>query len=1066
MTLSDVAIQRPVFTTMLSLGVVVLGVMGLSRLGVNLFPDVQLPVVTVTTIYPGASPSEIETQISERLEDAVVSLPGVKGLQSFSRDSVSVLVIEFQLDVDIMDATTQVRERVSRARGQLPRDAEEPTVARFDIGAAPILTYTLSGDVDVQGIRRYATEELRNELEQIDGVASVSVLGGQERQVNVLLDLERIQGVGLTPLAVVERIRASNLSVPAGGFDEGTRRIAVRTLGELGSIDQLRDLALGGGLDGSLVRLRDVADVEDGFVDPTTMVRANGDPAVVLEVLKASGANTVAVSEAVQARLRSLSMPDGITPHLIIDQAAFIVENTHEVEIALLYGGAMAILIILVFLLDLRSTFISGMALPTSVLGAFFLMYLFGFTLNMMTLIGLSLAIGLLIDDSIVVRENIMKHLERGEDPITAASRGTREITLAVLATTATLCAVFVPIAFTGGIAGQFLQEFGITVAGATVLSMFVAFTLDPMLSARLAVVKKPGEDDRGLFGFLVRPMSRFYAWMDGVYYALLRTILARPWRMALAAILALFALVGSGALAVLMGNDFMPAEDRGQFTVTIELPAGTRLEESARLSQPVERELLEDPDFVTLYTRVGHNGQSNLVTWRVVAVPKTERTRTQTELKDAVRALIARRIPYAEVAIADPGLVEGVPDYPIQINVMGDDLDAIAEVAERFGATLRAIPGVQDVDVHYLPGSPELAIQVDRDRASQLGVPLAAIAMTTRASIEGEVAGVYRDHATGDELDIRVRLREADRDDARLVSDLRIPTPTGFVPLSDLARLERAEGPSEIQHYQRQRVILVTAAPKGRTLSDVVAEFNAAIADDPLPPGVHYRFRGQVELMNESNANMALAMLLGFVFIYLVLASQFESFMHPATIMTALPLAMVGAIVALFLQGSPMSMGALIGVILLMGLVTKNGILLVDHAVVKVREEGWTPKRAILAAGPARLRPIVMTSAAMVLGMLPTALGNGPGSEFRGPMAMGVIGGVISSTILTLVLVPVFFLMFDALKNFVVRWGFGRPSGGPLTEKTHNLELVAELVVVAPLYVFMALLLAALFVT
>lgn len=1063
MTLSDVAIKRPVFTTMLSLGIVVLGLMGLSRLGVNLFPDVQFPVVTVTTIYPGASPSEVETQVTEKLEDAIVSLPGVKAIQSFSRDSVSVLVVEFNLDVDVMEAATLARERVAQTRALLPREVEEPTVARIDVGAAPIMTYTLSGTTDVQRVRRYATEDLRSYLEQIDGVASINVLGGRERQVNVLLDLDRIQGIGLTPLAVVERIRSSNLSVPAGGFDEGTRRISVRTLGELRSVDELRELPLGNGPDGSLVRLRDVAAVEDGYVDLDTIVRANGEPAVVFEVLKASGANTVAVSEAVRERLAELRMPEGIAANLILDQAEFILENTHEVEIALFFGGAMAILIILVFLLDLRSTFISSLALPTSVLGAFFLMFVLDFTLNMMTLLGLSLAIGLLIDDSIVVRENIMKHLERGEDPVVAASKGTREITLAVLATTATLCAVFVPIAFTGGIVGQFFREFGLTVAGATIFSAWVAFTLDPMLSARLAAQKKPGEDGHGIFGFITRPMTRFYELTDGLYYAFLRTILAKRWRMALAGVMAFGVLFGSCALTPLMGNNFVAPEDRGQFNVDIELPAGMRLEETARLSLAAERELLEDPEFVTLYARAGVSGRGNVLGWRVVAVPKTERTRTQGDLKAAVRAVILRHMPFAEISISDPGIVEGARDYPIQINVTGENLEEIAGVAEHFGDVLRRMPGTQDVDVQYQPGSPELAIQVDRDRASQLGIPLAMVAMTARASIEGEVAGLYRDRETGDEIDIRVRLEEEDRNSAALVANLRIPTPGGFVPLSDLASVARTEGPSEIQHYQRQRVVLVTASPNGRPLSDIVTEFEATMARETLPPGVSYVWRGQVEMMNESNTNMALALLLGFVFIYLVLASQFESFMHPATIMTALPLAVVGAIVALFLQGSSMSMGAMIGIILLMGLVTKNGILLVDHAVAKVREEGVTPHQAILDAGPARLRPILMTSAAMVLGMLPTALSNGPGSEFRGPMAMGVIGGVISSTLLTLVVVPVFFLFFDGLKNWVIRWVFGRPSGGPPSDKNRNVELMAELIVVSPLYLIMTLALASL---
>lgn len=1029
MTLSDVSIKRPVFTTMVSLGVALLGLLAVFRLGVNLFPDIQFPIVTVSTVYPGASPAEVEQQVTEKLEDAIVSLPGVDNITSFSRDSVSIVVVQFELDVDIMEAATLVRERVAQTRGQLPRSIEDPTVARVDVNAAPIMTYTLSGG-DTQQLRDFAEDELRPLLEQVDGVASVNVAGGRERQVNVLLDLDRIMSIGMTPLSVVERIRAENLSVPAGGFDEGQRRIAVRTLGELTSIDELRALPIGHGTDGSIVRLGDVGTIEDGFTDLDQVVRANGEPAVVFEVAKASGANTVATSEGVRERLTTIHFPTGVEPHLIMDQADFILENAEEVQTSLIYGGAAAILVILIFLLDLRSTFISALALPTSVLGAFFLMWLLDFTLNMMTLLGLSLAIGLLIDDSIVVRENIMKHLERGEDPIVAASKGTREITLAVLATTATLCAVFVPVAFTGGIVGQFFREFGLTIAGATIISAYVAFTLDPMLSARLAVQMKAGDEGHGFFGFITRPMTRFYETLDGLYHALLRFITGGRVRMGIVLALALGMLMSTGALMPLMGNEFTSAEDRGQFNVEIELPAGTRIEETARLSLEGEREVLDDDDFITVYARVGSGGRSNFVVWRIVAVPKTEREAGQDELKERVRAIVRRHMPTAEISISDPGIVEGGATQPIQIYVTGEDLDAIAATASHFGDVMRRIPGAVDVDVQYSPGSPELELHVDRDRATQRGVPLALVASTVRASVEGELAGLYRDG--DDEIDIRVRLREEDRDSAPLIANLRVPTAGGFVPLTDFVTATRGEGPSEIQRFDRQRTVVVLASREGRPLGDIVNEFEAAIHDEPLPEGVAYIWRGEVEMMNESNENMLIAIGLGILFIYLVLASQFESFMHPVTIMMALPLAIVGAIVALFLNASAVSMGASIGMILLMGLVTKNGILLIDHAVTRVREDGMTPREAILDAGPSRLRPILMTSAAMVLGMLPTALNTGPGSEFRSPMAIGVIGGVISSTFLTLLVVPVFYLFMEGLKNvsadIVVRWIMGRP--------------------------------------
>ncbi|MBZ0121922.1 MAG: efflux RND transporter permease subunit, partial [Sandaracinaceae bacterium] len=994
-----------------------------------LFPDVQFPVVTITTIYPGASPNEIESQVTEKIEDAVVSIAGVDRIQSYSSESFSNVVIMFDLDVDPMESATQVRERVAQVRGLLPRDAEEPTIARMDIAAAPIVLYTLSGGTDVQALRDYAQDELKPLLEQVDGVASVRVLGGRERQVNVLLDLDQVQSLGLTPLSIVERIRMENLSVPGGGFDEGERRIAVRTVGELQSIEELRRLPVGVGPGGSIVRLGDVGTIEDGFEDETTIVRSNGEPSIVFEVMKASGGNTVEVATAVRERLAEIEMPEGVQAEVLMDQSEFILENAHEVEVALFFGGAMAILIILVFLLDLRSTFISGIALPTSVLGAFFFMYVLGFTLNMMTLLGLSLAIGLLIDDSIVVRENIMKYLERGYDPVEAARKGTREITLAVLATTATLCAVFVPVAFTEGMVGQFFREFGITVAGATILSAWVAFTLDPMLSARMAKRLPPGvhAHDQGPFAFIKRPMTRLYALNDALYGALLRWIVKSKLHMAGVVVAAFGLLFGSCALMPLMGSEFTAPEDRGMFNVDIDLPPGTRLEETARLSLPAERELARQPGMITVYSQAGVNRRSNRLTWRVVAVPKTERTQTQAELQELTREIVLRHMPQAEVAITDPSIVEGARDYPIQIDIYGEEYETLEPAAERLRDILASIPGTRSVDLQYSPGSPELEVRVDRDRASQLGVPLAALAATVRASLEGEVAGLYRDG--DDEIDIRVRLREEDRADAARIADLRIATPGGFVPLSDLARVERGESPAEIQRANRRRIITLTGAPGSRPLGDVIAEFEQRVRQERLPSGISWSLEGQAKMMQESNEAMGIALLLGVLFIYLVLASQFESFLHPVTIMMALPLAIVGAIGALFLQGSSMSMGASIGFILLMGLVTKNGILLVDHAVAKVREEGWTPVQAILDAGPARLRPILMTSAAMVLGMLPTAIGRGPGSEFRSPMAMGVIGGVISSTFLTLAVVPVFYLFMEGLKDWSRRWILGKPT-------------------------------------
>ncbi len=1040
MTLSDVAIKRPVFATMVSLGIVVLGVLGFTRLGVDLFPDVQFPVVAVTTVYPGASPAEVESQVSKPLEDTLVSLNGVDKIFSYSRESLSTVVIQFKLDVDIQEAATQVRERVAQARMTLPRQIDEPAIARFDVGAAPIVTYTLRGNRSTQELRDIADDLIRPQLEQVDGVASVRIKGGRERQINVQLDLERLEALGLTPLAVVEKIRSENLNVPAGSYGEGTREVSVRTMGEVRSVRELAALVITTGADGTLVRLSDIATVEDGYEDVDTLVRSNAEPAVVFEVLKASGRNTVEVAGAVKERLDAIVLPAGVRPAVIVDQAEFILENAHEVEVALVFGGAMAILVILFFMLDLRSTFISGIALPTAVVGTFFLMYVLDFTLNMMTLLGLSLAIGLLIDDAIVVRENIMKHLERGEDPVTAAKNGTREITLAVISTTLTVCAVFVPVAFMSGIVGQFFRQFGLTVAGATLLSTWVAFTLDPMLSARLAKTRKPGDEHKESFLILKRPLRWLFDAMEHAYAASLGWAVARRRNMAVVGLGAVVVLFGSCSLVPLMGTEFVAAEDRSQFMVYIELPAGTSLEETSRLSLGAERALRSDPMFVTLYSTVGPQGDSNKAEWRIVTVPKTERSVGIATLKERARQVVGRMVPTAKVSVGDPAFIEGAKDAPIMIFVRGDDLHVLERTAARFSDILRAIPGVTDVSMDYAPGKPELQLAVNRDRAASLGVPTALIAGTLRASVEGELAGIYRDG--DDEVDIRVRLREQDRASEAMLGRVPIPTRGGLVPLSDVADISRGDGPTMIQRKDRSRVIAITAGAVGRPLGDIVEELEAGIAKMHLPEGVSYQFDGQIARMRESNENMLLALALGMVFIYLVLASQFESFLHPVTIMMALPLAVVGALVALFLQGSTLSMGAMIGIVLLMGLVTKNGILLVDHAAEKVREHGWTPKAAILAAGPARMRPLPMTGAAMGLGMLPTAFSSGAGSEFRSPMAMGVIGGVVSSTVLTLLVVPVFYLTMEWVRRAprrAYRWSRGlppvpEPAGSPGT--------------------------------
>jgi hydrophobic/amphiphilic exporter-1 (mainly G- bacteria), HAE1 family len=1027
MNLSAIAIKRPVFTVMMAVALLVMGFVGLSRLGTDLFPDISFPVVVVTVPYPGASPTEVETLVTRPLEDSVVSLNGIDRVKTYSREGVSQVVVLFKLGVDLVEVTAEVRDRVAQTRFKLPQDIKEPSISRLDVAASPILIYTLRGQRSLSELRKIADDVVKPAIEQVGGVAKVEVKGGAAREVRVDIDRAKLDALGVDPSVVVARLRAANLTVPAGRYDEGVREISVRTTGELVDVEAVRNVAVATAPDGSAVLLRHIASVEDGFEELRTRVRSNREEAVSFEVQKQSGKNTLAIADEVKVKLAALGaeLPADVRPALIFDQSSFIRENAHEVEIAIVYGGAMAILVILLFMLDLRSTLISAVALPTSVIGTFFVMYALGYSLNMMTLLGLSLAIGLLIDDAVVVRENIFKHLERGEDPRTAALEGTKEIALSVLATTLTIVAVFAPVAFMGGIVGQFFRQFGVTISAAVLLSLVVAFTLDPMLSSRFSKPIVHGE--KASFAWLKRPFEIVFAAMDSSYAALLGWSVRHK---LLVGLTALGSLVLMGWVSGLMGSEFVNAEDRGQFVVELEFPAGTSLAETVRRSGEAEARLLANKEIKTLFATLGPNGEVNKASWRIVASSKEDRSMPLTALQDAARQAAAGE--GVKVNVAEPPFVEGAAtEAAIMIAVRGADYDELAPAAERVAQALRRTPGVEDVQVKYTPGLPELQVDIDRKRAADQGLSVAQVAMALRTAMEGEEATKLRQGK--DEVPVRVRLSRADRNSARELERLTLSTPKGPVKLLDVARLVRGEGPQVVEREDRRRQIMVWATPRGRPLGDIVAEMKPALAALGLPKTVSLSYDGQVRQMEESNESMGLALGLGVIFIYLVLASQFESFIHPLTIMLTLPLALVGAILGLFLSKNALAMGSMIGIILLMGLVTKNAILLVDRAIVRVRDHGEAPLAAVLAAGPERLRPILMTSAAMVLGMLPTALNRGDGSEFRAPMAIAVIGGVISSTLLSLVVVPVFYLSIEGGKARIAqarRWLAGALGG------------------------------------
>lgn len=1009
MLLSDVSIKRPVFTLMMSMCLMVLGGMGISRLGTDLFPDVALPVAVVSTVYRGAGPAEIETQVVQPIEDAVAGISGVDKIHSWSRENVGLVVIQFKLSVNLDRAVQEVRDKVAALSNVLPADADLPTVSRLDISATPVLTYAASADLSTREIRRLIEDRIKPALAQLEGVADVRVTGGDVREIQVEISLDKAKAAGLAPAQIAQQIGMENLDIPAGRLDLGPSEMTVRSLGQFRDVEELRALPVGRGRDGTQIRLDEVATVIDGVAERRTAARLNGADAVILEIIKQPGSNTLTVAEQVKEALAKLepSMGHGFETSLILDQSVLIDENAKEVWIALVWGGLMAILIILFFLLDLRGTLISALALPTSVVGTFFVMYVLDYTLNQMTLLGLALAIGLLIDDAVVVREAITHRLEQGEEPEVAASKGTSDVGLAVLATTLSLVAVFIPVAFMPGIVGQFFKQFGITISAAVLISLFISFTLDPMLSARFAKRRIPGEERRE--NVIARTLRAGFEATERGYGRLLAWVLDHKM---VTMLLTLAILGGSAWGARNLGIEFLSPEDRGQFLVDLQLPDQSSLALTTKRADESEALLRQIPEVEDVYAILGPNGEVNKAKLRVLIGDKNHRNRSVFEIKEEARRLLQSGLEATRITLADPPVIEGVGDmYPIMVRVTGPDLDQVMREAEFIEGTLKAIPGTADVRIDASPPKPELQLRIDRTRAADLGLSAASIGGQLRMALNGEVVAKLREGK--EETEIRVRLAAEDRASPDRLRQLDLFTAGGVRPVADVTTIEIGEGPAVIEHENRERQIAVYAQLDGVALGDVAAQLKAAVDAHELPPGYAVIYDGMMKQMEEQNVAFAMAFGLAFVFIYMVLASQFESLKHPFTIMVSLPLALIGAVLGLVFTGHHLSLGAMIGVILLMGLVTKNAILLVDGALQRLRD-GDDVITALLTAGPRRLRPILMTSFAMGIAMIPTAVGTGVGSEFRAPMAIAVIGGVITSTFLTLLVVPVVFYGFE----------------------------------------------------
>jgi HAE1 family hydrophobic/amphiphilic exporter-1 len=1019
MRIADLFIRRPVFAVMLISALLVFGVLSYPRIGVDLFPNVEFPVVTVTVVYPGGDPETMESKVADPVEEAINTLSGIKALRSTNMESISQIVVEFDLDVSVDRAVQDVRDRVSAIEGQLPKGVEPPVIQKFDVGAAPILSVALASELEPRALTRLADKVVKERVQRVAGVGGVDLIGGRDREIRVLVNSSKLAGLGLTVQDVSDAIRSQNISLPAGSFDSGSQEITVKTKGEVKTAEEVAAILLPG-TPGTSLRVRDVATVVDGMERARSASYLDGRSAVALVIRKQSGSNTVAVAQAVRKAIEELRPrieKAGASIAIPTDTSVYIERSIHDVQFDLMFGAALAVIIILIFLRDLRATLISAVAIPTSVIAAFAFMQWLGFTFNNMTMLALSLSIGILIDDAIVVIENIHRRLELGETPMDAASNGTAQIFLAVVATTSSILAVFVPVAFMKGIVGRFFYQFGITVSVAVAVSMLVSFTLTPMLSSRFLRSSHAAKR-----GFVYRAIEALLAGMDRVYGA---TVSAALRHRTITLLVAGLALAASFVAVSRVKSEFLPPEDRAEFSVNVELPTGSSLSATSAVTESVAADLRKyAPGLLHTFTTVGGGAQrqTNLAQVQAVLTPSKQRGFSQEELMGWVRDRLGK-FTGAKISVQKIDAVGGQAfrAQPIQFYLRGSNMDELVKAADALKAELAKIKGFVDLDTTYRGGKPELTVNIDRSAAADLGVPVAAIASTVRALMAGDAISEIKDGV--DVYDITVQLSEAEQVNIASLANLKVRSITGQpVDLSNVVDVRRSEGPSQIERQARQRQITVLAGLQGMPLGDATKLVTEAAART-VPDNVVSGFVGSADIMTESFGYMTIALVLAVVLVYMILAAQFDSFIQPLTIMLSLPLSVVGAFGGLYLTGKTLNIFSMIGVIMLMGLVTKNAILLVDFAN-QLRAEGRSVHDALVEAGVTRLRPIAMTTAAMIFGMLPVALAISEGGDVRAPMAICVIGGLLTSTLLTLVVVPVSYSLTESfLGSRPVKW-------------------------------------------
>ncbi len=1019
MKLPEISVNRPIMIYMITSVLVLLGAIAFTRLPVDLMPDVENPTLTVRAQYPGVAPEEVENLVSRPLEESLSSAPGVYKINSTSSEGQSTVRVTFDWGTNLDEAANEIRTRVDRVRGSLPEDVEPPTIFKFDLSQFPILYLAVAGDRDPRDMRTFIEEEIQPRLERVPGVAAVDIRGGLRREIHVTLSTEKLRSYNVSVNQVVDILRRENQNRPVGQMDEGKYKVLLRTEGEFKSMDQIRNVVVTS-RDGVPIYMKDVADVSDSYEEITQIVRIDDKPGIRLAIRKQSGSNTVTVADRVKEEITRIqkTYPDmSIWP--IIDTSTFIQQSISNVRSSAISGAFLAVMILLLFLRNLRSTLIIAVSIPIAVIGTFALMYFYGFTLNTMSFGGLALGVGMLVDNAIVVLENIFRHREEGLSHKEAAVLGSGEVASAIISSTLTTVAVFVPLIFLTGMTGIMFKELSYVVSFSLICSLLVALTLIPVLASKYLKVRPPDTEAHPLMSKVINRSGNMLDKLDERYQNAIHWSLAHR-KTVIVGALALFA--ASMALVPLIGFEMMPETDEGEVRVDLELPAGTRIEITDELAKKeeaiIEREV---PEIQHIMTEVGGGGwqasQSHTASMRVKLTDKSDRSRSSQDIANALRSklniqpgLMVRTRSSSNNWIMRLG--QGNGDR-ISIEVRGHDMEVAKDLANTVKDTLETIPGVAEPQVSLRDGTPEMLVTVDRTKAASLGINASDIADTLETVIGGRNASQFRQE--GDEFNIQVRLSEQERSDLAQLDQVTVLTPSGqAVPIGSLVKLQRREGPTSIERQDQERVMWVSAGFAGRDLGSIMQDIDERLSAMSVPLGFSLNYGGEYEEQQKSFKELIFSLILAIILVYMVMAAQFESLRDPLIILFSIPLAAIGIAFMLFLTNTTFNIQAFIGTIMLAGIVVNNAIVLIDYTNLLRRRDNLPLRHAVELAGRRRLRPILMTTLTTVLGLVPMALGFGEGAEVQAPMARVVIGGLMTSTLITLLFIPTIYTMIE----------------------------------------------------